>query len=313
MVVTSTPWLLTTAVLLGLRLFARSSGTSEFVVVEQTVTIVYALTVVLSAPMDVVLSRHASDRLYDRRLDAIAAPLGRGLALTVVGFAVVGAAVMALLGVPLALAVPGTVLTVVVGAQWLMLSVGSGLSSPNVVLGAFALGAPVSVVAALALGRGLGYGAVGYLYGFGVGQLATLVLLLVGVMRVLPKTPTRTSAPGSAGLRRVQAPRRLLPRVPPVDWADKPILWLLAGRQTAALYTASAALAWFSVIPAFAWICTCKSKTAFYQRYRAFYSALEGGGSLPRSQEGRRDHPRPGPAHPAGALPWFKAGSPWWC
>jgi len=76
-VVTSAPWLLTTAVLLGLRLFARSSGTNEFLVVERTVTIVYALTVVLSAPMDVVLSRHASDRLYDRRLEAIAAPLGR--------------------------------------------------------------------------------------------------------------------------------------------------------------------------------------------------------------------------------------------
>ena len=78
MVVTSAPWLLTTAVLLGLRLFARSSGTGEFLVVEQTVTIVYALTVVLSAPMDVVLSRHASDRLYDRRLDAIAAPRWAG-------------------------------------------------------------------------------------------------------------------------------------------------------------------------------------------------------------------------------------------
>ena len=93
---------------------------------------------------------------------------------------------MALLRVPLAFAIPGTVLTVVVGAQWLMLSVGSGLCSPNVVLGAFSVGAPVSVIAALALGRGLGLGAVGYLYGFGIGQLCTLVLLLVGVMRVLP-------------------------------------------------------------------------------------------------------------------------------
>ena len=47
---------------MGLRLCARNAGTSAFLVVEQTVTIVYALTVVLSAPMDVVLSRHASDR-----------------------------------------------------------------------------------------------------------------------------------------------------------------------------------------------------------------------------------------------------------
>ena len=166
--------------------------------------------------MDVVLSRHASDRLYDRRLEAIAAPLGRGLAITVVGFAVVGAAVMALLRVPLAFAVPGTVLTVVVGAQWLMLSVGSGLCSPNVVLGAFSVGAPVSVVAALVLGRGLGPGR---------GRLSLRVrnrpALHVG------STPGRRDARAAgqrgraraalAGPRGVQAPRRGFVRLPPVD------------------------------------------------------------------------------------------------
>jgi len=278
-VVTSAPWLLTTAVLLGLRLFARTSGTSEFLIVEQTVTIVYALTVVLSAPMDVVLSRHASDRLYDRRLDAIAAPLGRGLAITVVGFAAVGAAAMALLRVPLAFAVPGTLLTVVVGAEWLMLSVGSGLSSPNVVLGAFGLGAPVSVVAALALGRSMGLGAVGYLYGFGIGQLCTLVLLLGGVMRVLPANTDERERLWPAFVEyKLLAAASFAYHLS--IWADKPILWLLSGRQLAALYTASAALSWFSVIPAFAWIYV-QIETVFYQRYRAFYSSLEGGGTLP--------------------------------
>ena len=278
-VVTSAPWLLTTAVLLGLRLFARSSGTNEFLVVEQTVTIVYALTVVLSAPMDVVLSRHASDRLYDRRLEAIAAPLGRGLALTVVGFAAVGAAVMTLLRVPIAFAVPGTLLTVVVGAQWLMLSVGSGLSSPSVVLGAFGLGAPVTIIAALALGRGLGLGAVGYLYGFGIGQLCTLVLLLVGVMRVLPANSDERERLWPAFVEyRLLAAASFAYHLS--IWADKPILWLLAGWPLAALYTASAALAWFSVIPAFAWIYV-QIETVFYQSYRAFYSTLEGGGTLP--------------------------------
>jgi len=281
--VTSAPWLLTTAVLMGLRLCARSSGTNEFLMVEQTVTAVYALTVVLSAPLDVVLSRHASDRLYDRRLEAIAAPLWRGLAVTVVGFAAVGAAVMALLRVPLAFAVPGTVLTVVVGAQWLMLSVGAGLSTPKVVLGAFGAGAPVSVVAALGLGRGLGQGAVGYLYGFAIGQLCTLVLLLVGVMRVLPPRSDERERLWPAFVEyKLLAASSFAYHLS--IWADKPILWLLAGRQTAALYTASAALAWFSVIPAFAWIYV-QVETVFYQRYRAFYSSLEGGGTLSRLRQ----------------------------
>jgi uncharacterized membrane protein len=282
-VVTSAPWLLTTAVLMGLRLCARSFRAGEFAMVEQTVTMVYALTVVLSAPMDVVLSRQASDRLYDRRLEAIAAPLRRGLAITVVGFAAVGAAVMALLHAPLAFAVPGTVLTVVVGAQWLMLSVGGGLSSPSVVLGAFGLGAPVSIVAALVLGRVLGLGAVGILYGFGLGQLVTLVVLLVGVMRALPASSDERERLWPAFVEyKLLAASSFAYHLS--IWADKPILWLLAGRQTAALYTASAALAWFSVIPAFAWIYV-QVETVFYQRYRAFYGALEGGGTLPRLRQ----------------------------
>jgi uncharacterized membrane protein len=267
-------------VLLAMRLCARSFHTEEFLMVEHTVTIVYALTVVLSAPMNVVLSRHASDRLYDRRLEAIAAPLWRGLAVTVVGFAALGATVMALLRVPLAFAVPGTVLTVVVGAQWLMLSVGGGLSSPNVVLGAFGLGAPVSIAAAIVLGRGLGFGAVGYLCGFGLGQLVTLVLLLVGVIRVLPAESDERERLWPAFVEyKLLAASSLAYHLS--IWADKPVLWLLAGRHAAALYTSSAALAWFSVIPAFAWIYV-QVETVFYQRYRAFYSSLEGGSPLLR-------------------------------
>jgi len=280
--VTSAPWLLTTAVLVGLRMVARHSS-DDFTIVELTTTVVYSLTVVFSAPIDVVLSRYASDRFYDKKLEAIAAPLWRGLALAVVVFAVVGTAAMVLLRVPVAYAVPGIMLTVVVGAQWLVLSVAGGLSSPNVVLSGFAVGAPVSIVAALGFGQWLQLGAASYLYGFGLGQLVTLVWLLVGVARVLPETADENA--------------RLLPAF--VDykllafsafayhlsiWADKPILWWLGGRPLAALYTTSAAVAWFSVIPAFAWIFV-QVETGFYQRFRAYYTAVEGGAPLPRLKE----------------------------
>ena len=225
--VTSAPWLLTTAVLVSLRLLARHSS-EDFTMVELTTTVVYSLTVVFSAPIDVVLSRYASDRFYDKKLEAIAAPLWRGLAAAVVVFTIVGTAAMVLLRVPLSFAIPGIMLTVVVGSQWLVLSVAGGLSSPNVVLSGFAVGAPISVVAALGLGHWLQLGANSYLYGFGQGQLVTLVWLLVGVARVLPAVSDESA--------------RLLPAF--VDykllacsafayhlsiWADKPILWWLGG------------------------------------------------------------------------------------
>ncbi len=281
--VTSAPWLLTTAVLTGLRLSSRSFAGGEFRLVENTVTIVYALTVILGAPIDVVLSRHASDRLYDQRLDAIAAPLRRGLAATVLMFAVAGAALMAIVKVPLVFAVPGTMLTVIVGAQWLMLSVCGGLSSPKVVLAAFAIGAPISVAVALGFGRGLDLGAVGYLYGFGAGQLCSLIVLLVGVLRVLPEKADERERLWPAFVEyRLLAAAAFAYHLS--IWADKPVLWLLAGAGAAAPYTSSAALAWFSVIPAFAWIYV-QIETVFYQRYRAFYGALEGGGTIDRLRE----------------------------
>ena len=67
--VTSAPWLLTTAVLTSLRLVSRHA-TGDFAYVERFLTVVYAVTVVLSAPIHVVVSRYTADRLYDRHVDA---------------------------------------------------------------------------------------------------------------------------------------------------------------------------------------------------------------------------------------------------
>ena len=52
--ITSAPWLLTTAVLTSLRVSARNHG-SDFGVVERLLTVIYAVTVVLSAPVHVVV------------------------------------------------------------------------------------------------------------------------------------------------------------------------------------------------------------------------------------------------------------------
>src|SRR3954466_16118502 len=118
--VTSAPWLLTTTVLMSLRVLARHQGAIAFRSIEHLLTVIYALTVVLSAPVHVVVSRYTADRLYDRRLRGIPAPLRRALAATLVGFALVGVVLMVILRAGLAAGIAGTLLTVIVGAQWLM-------------------------------------------------------------------------------------------------------------------------------------------------------------------------------------------------
>src|SRR6185436_573875 len=112
--------------------------------------------------------------------------LRRAAAFTMVGFALLGGILVVALRMPLALALVGAPLTAVIGAQWLMLSVGGGMMSPVVLLRAFGVGAPLSLIAALAVERAAPAGGAGYLIGFAAGQLITLALLVRGVARALP-------------------------------------------------------------------------------------------------------------------------------
>jgi uncharacterized membrane protein len=275
--VTSAPWLLTTAVLTSLRLVSRHAG-SDFAGIERFLTVVYAVTVVLSAPVHVVVSRYAADRLYDRHIDRIAAPLRRATALTVVGFALIGVALVLAMRMPLAQALVGAPLTAVIGAQWLTLSVGGGMMSPIVLLRAFGIGAPMSLFGALAVERMAPTGGAGYLFGFAAGQLVTLALLVRGVARALPAATDE-----SARLYPAFVEYKLLAwsafAYYVSIWADKIVVFVVRGADAAAFYAAIAAVAWFSVIPAFAWIYV-QVETAFYQRFRSFYSELEAGAPL---------------------------------
>jgi uncharacterized membrane protein len=275
--VTSAPWLLTTAVLTSLRLVSRHA-TGDFAGVERFLTVVYAITVVLSAPVHVVVSRYTSDRLYDRHLERISPPLRRATALILVGFAAIGVGLVIGLRLPLALALVGAPLTAVIGAQWLMLSVGGGMMSPIVLLRAFGLGAPVSLVAALAVERAAPAGGAGYLFGFAIGQVVTLGLLVRGVARALPPTSDESARLFPAFVEyRLLAASAFAYYVS--IWADKIVVYVAKGGDMAAFYAAIAAVAWFSVIPAFAWIYV-QVETAFYQRFRSFYTELEAGAPL---------------------------------
>ncbi len=280
--VTSAPWLLTTAVLTSLRLVARRSGT-DFSVVERFLTVVYAVTVVASAPVHVVVSRYTADRLYDHHVEKIGAPLRRATAVTLLGLALAGIALVLAMHLPLSLAVVGAPLCAIVGAQWLMLSVGGGMTSPVIVLRAFGIGAPLSLLGAWVLDRSFGFGSPGYLYGFAVGQLVTLAMLVHGVARAVPG-----KADESARLAPAFREYKLLALSALAYylsiWADKIVVYLVMGGDAAAFYAAIAAVAWFSVIPAFAWIYV-QIETSFYQRFRAFYSDIEVGAPLRQLRE----------------------------
>jgi polysaccharide biosynthesis protein PelG len=275
--VTSGPWLLTTLALVLVRLTA-SGSLEEVGQAERVITVVYAVVIVLSAPIDIVLSRFAADRVYERRHDQIAAPLRRVLAVTLVGFGAVGAAAMAVLDPPLEVAIPGALLATVVGGQWLLLSAAGGLSSPSIILRAFAVGAPVSVAAALSLSQVEALGQAGHLIGFGLGQALTLALLLIGTLRALP--PDEDS---SASIAPAFHEYWLLAAAAFAFhgglWIDKFLVWLRYDTVEASGYASAAAIAWLSVVPACGFLFV-QVETTFHRRFRSFYDSLHGGASL---------------------------------
>jgi len=287
--VTSAPWLLTTAVLVTLRVLSRGQAAAEFAQIELLITLAYASTLVLSAPVHLVVSRYAADRLYERRLDQVARPIRRALTFTLLGFLVVGVVIMKLAAPPLELAVPVALLTAIIGAQWLLLGVGGGMSSPAGVIGAFAIGTVASVLAAVGLEHTAGLGARGYLIGFTFGQAIALLAMLVRVLRDLPaqESPAPPGAlRGAFHEYRVLAASALL--VHAAVWVDKVLTWLLGGPGAARTLASASALAWFAVIPAFAWI-YIQVETSFYRMFRRYYGGIESGARLESLETSARD------------------------
>jgi uncharacterized membrane protein len=279
------PWVLTTAVLVSLRAVVHQ-GLPELASAGTIVSVAYGVALLVAGPVQIVVSRYAADRLYEGRLRAIAAPVCRGLGTTFLVCAVAASLLLLALGLAPRAALWGGALSAAVGAQWTALSVGNGLCTPALVLGAVGAGSVLSFLLAALLVTVAGLGIPGYLFGLMSGQTLTLVILLVGIFRALPD-----DADDGA---------RLLPAFRDYAalagaglafnaslWADKLVAWGLVGGETAALHSGASTVAWFSTIPCLAWVFV-EVETTFHRRFREFYLALEGGASLTELRRGAR-------------------------
>ena len=147
--VTSAPWLLTTAVLTSLRLVSppRDRRLRGRRALPDRRLRGDGRAVGAGARRRVALHRRSPLRSPHRSDRGAAAARGGADAWS--GSRWSASALVLVLRLPLALALVGAPLTAVIGAQWLMLSVGGGMMSPVVLLRAFGVGAPLSLIAAL--------------------------------------------------------------------------------------------------------------------------------------------------------------------
>lgn len=279
------PWVLTTAALVSLpAILGRDAA--DFDSAERVVEVAYAVALLVDGPLQIVVSRHTADRLYEGRLEAIAAPLRRGLGAALLVCAAASAFALVVLGMPLYAVLWGAALSAGAGAQWTAISVGNGLCSPSLVIGAVAAGAFSSVLLAPALVLALGLGVPGYLLALAAGPCLTLAVLLAGSLRALPEE-TDESARLLPAFREYAALAGAGLAFNASLWADKTVVWWVAGPAQGKLQAAASTVAWVSTIPCLAWIFV-EVETAFQRRFRAFYSALEGGASLAELRGGVR-------------------------
>jgi polysaccharide biosynthesis protein PelG len=279
------PWMLTTAVLVSLRAVI-GAGRTDLVTAGTVVNAAYVVALLVASPVQIVVSRYAADRLYEGRLRMIAGPFSRALATTFPICAILTAFSLLALGLPLRAALLGAALSATVGGQWTALSVGNGLCSPALVLGAVGVGSALSFLVAAPLATVGGLGVPGYLIGLILGQALTLVILLVGIFRALPDE-AEPSARLLPAFRDFAALAGAGLAFNAALWADKLVAWRMSGGETAALHASASTLAWFSTIPCLAWIFV-EVETTFHQRFERFYAALEDGATLAVLRRGVR-------------------------
>lgn len=280
------PWVLTTVVLVSLPALV-GPDLDDPASAGRVVHTAYAVALIVAGPIQIVVSRHAADRLYERRLRAITAPFARGLGAAFLVAAALAAAVLLAFGTEPRPALWGAALAALVGACWTALSVGSGLCSPGLVLGAVGAGMSLAFALSWFLVSGAGLGVPGYLFGLATGQALTLAVLVAGILRALPAASDARAALLPA-FRDYAALAGAGLAFNASLWVDKILAWCLAGEAAASRHAAASTVAWFSTIPCLAWVYV-EVETTFHRRFRRFFDALEGGATLANLRAGVRD------------------------
>lgn len=282
------PWVLSVAATTLVGLLAGGSREPQVVQFLVAVTWLMAASLIFTGPLQLLFSRFAADRAWEKRAGEIAPNLLGALLCTTVAAALAAGAALALLfgAQGLRCKVLLFVSFVVLCDLWLLVVVLSGLKRYAAVLLTFCGGYGLTIACALGLRR---FGLDGLLASFALGQSALLFPLLGLALREYP--PRRMLA--FDFIRQGRRELALCGLVWNVAiWADKLVFWLSPQTGEAALgplrsslvYDLPIFLAYLSVIPGSAAF-LLRVETDFAQDHHAFYEAIRTGASLQRIEE----------------------------
>ncbi len=284
--ISSGPWVISICGMMAIGVLgaggAHAAVTGPF---QVAVTWMTALSLILTGPLQLMLSRFIADRVFEQREERVLPNLLGALGLsTGVGAAVAGTAVGLLFQEPLGVRLLLMACFVVLCDLWVLVVMLSGLKEYRAILWVFLLGYGLSVAWALGL---RGWGLTGLLAGFLVGQGWMGVALLALVLRRYPLEQLVSfdflrKDQAFYGLAAVGLLYNL------GVWVDKLLFWLdpatsrpvLGPLRASLLYDLPMFLAYLSLIPGMA-VYLVRIETDFAEQHAAFYAAVREGGRLP--------------------------------
>lgn len=278
-VISSGPWLLSVVALSLLGAVSATFLSREAIALfAATITHTFALSLVTTGLLQMVVTRYLADELYLNRPESVGPTFVSVLALSCGAQFVVINALLALTELPLGYRLPAAALYVAVSGIWVAMVFLSAARDYLSIVAAFAAGYLTSFLAATLLGSR--YGLSAYLMGFAAGQMVTLGLLTARVIAEFE--PQRALSLGFA---------RYFRRYPSLVaiglaynlglWADKMVFWLSpAGVDVGSFmdvfqpYDTSFFVASLVIVPALA-LFTVNIETDFYEHYRGFYDSIQ--------------------------------------
>jgi uncharacterized membrane protein len=289
--ISSGPWLLSILTLLLIGLLGRALVPDPAMLVrfQVSVTWLFAASLILTGPLQLMFTRFIADRDYLGERDLTVPNLLGAIAFTSVGTALVAFALSPLFaGESLFLKLLLGMSLVTLSDVWIAIVVLTGLRAHDKVLLSFVLGYAVTLGATLLLAR---FGEVGMLSGFVLGQATLLFASLVMILRSMP---SRT--PASFRFLRRKSLFFELGFVGALYnigvWIDKWMFWADPGTSRAVLgplrasevYDLPIFLGYLTLVPGMA-VFLVRVETDFAESHAQFYESVRHGAPLRKIQQ----------------------------
>lgn len=289
--ISSGPWLLSifTLLLIGVLGRALVPDAGMLVRFQVSVTWLFAGSLIVTGPLQLMFTRFVADREYSGEADATVPNLLGALALTSL---VSGAVALALSPLfaheTLAFKLLLGMSLVTLSNIWIVIVVLTGLRAHDKVLISFGLGYAVTLAATLALAR---FGELGLLCGFTLGQAVLFFASLAMILRALPSR-------GAASFRFLRR-KSLYFELGVIGvlynagvWIDKWMFWqnpmtsraVLGPLRSSDVYDLPIFLAYLTLVPGMA-VFLVRVETDFAERHAEYYAAVRDGAPLRRIQQ----------------------------